>query len=97
MSRVELNGRMRDYYDIYLIYIKDWDNINLEHFRSAVEKTFLKREYVGEPLIILDLIKDSIILKDRWKNYQKRNEYAKNIDFDEILICLEKIINVIEF
>ena len=97
LSRVELNGRMRDYYDIYLIYIKDWDNINLEHFRSAVEKTFLKREYVGEPLIILDLIKGSIILKDRWKNYQKRNEYAKNIDFDEILICLEKIINVIEF
>lgn len=24
LSRVELNGRMRDYYDIYLIYTKDW-------------------------------------------------------------------------
>lgn len=95
LSRVELNGSMRDFYDIYLIYTKDWNNINLEHFRKAIEKTFSKREYVGEPLHALDLIMDSNILKNRWKNYQKRYEYASNIDFDEILICLEKIINVI--
>lgn len=95
LSRVELNGRMRDFYDIYLIYTKDWDNINLEHFRNAIEKTFYKREYVGKPLLALDLIIESNILKERWKNYQKRYEYARNIDFNEILICLEKIINVI--
>lgn len=95
LSRVELNGRMRDFYDIYLIYTKDWNNINLEHFRKAIEKTFSKREYIGEPLLALDLIMDSNILKDRWTSYQKRYEYARNIDFDDILICLEKIINVI--
>ena len=95
LSRVELNGRMRDFYDIYLIYTKDWDNVNLEYFVKAIEKTFYKREYVGEPLLALDLIMDSDILKERWKSYQKRYEYARNIDFDEILICLEKIINVI--
>ena len=97
LSRVELNGRMRDFYDIYLIYTKDWSNINLENFRKAIEKTFFKREYVGEPLLALDLIIDSTVLKDRWKSYQKRYMYARNIDFDEILICLEKIINVIVF
>lgn len=37
----------------------------------------------------------SNILKDRWKSYQKRYEDARNIGFDEILICLKKIINVI--
>ncbi len=95
LSRVELNGRMRDFYDIYLIYTRDWDNVNLEDFVKAIEKTFYKREYVGEPSIAIDLIMDSDILKERWKSYQKRYEYARNIDFDEILICLEKIINVI--
>ena len=95
LSRVELNGRMRDFYDIYLIYTKDWDNVNLEDFVKAIEKTFYKREYVSEPLLALDLIMDSDILKERWKSYQKRYEYARNINFDEILICLEKIINVI--
>lgn len=42
LSRAELNERMRDFYDIYLIYTKDWDNVNLEHFRKAIEKLFLK-------------------------------------------------------
>lgn len=86
---------MRDFYDVYLIYTKDWDNVNLEYFRNAIEKTFYKREYVGNPLLALDLIMESNILNERWKNYQKRYEYASNIGFDEILICLEKIINVL--
>ena len=30
LNRVELNGRMRDYYDVYLIYTRDWKNINKE-------------------------------------------------------------------
>lgn len=96
LSRVELNGRMRDFYDIYLIYTRDWENVNLEYFRNAIEKTFYKREYVGEPLVALDLIIDSNVLKERWKNYQKRYKYASNIDFDEILICLKKIIDIIK-
>ena len=95
LSRLELNGRMRDFYDIYLIYTKDWDNVNLEYLKKAIENTFSKRKYIGNPLLALDVIKNSNILKERWKKYQKRYEYARDIVFDEILICLEKIINVI--
>lgn len=95
LSRLELNGRMRDFYDIYLIYTKDWDNVNLEYLKKVTENTFSKRKYIGNPLLALDVIKNSNILKERWKKYQKRYEYARDIVFDEILICLEKIINVI--
>lgn len=95
LSRLELNGRMRDFYDIYLIYTKDWDNVNLEYLKKAIENTFSKRKYIGNTLLALDVIKNSNILKERWKKYQKRYEYARDIVFDKILICLEKIINVI--
>ena len=95
LSRLELNESMRDFYDIYLIYTKDWDNVNLEYLKKAIENTFSKRKYIGNPLLALDVIKNSNILKERWKKYQKRYEYARDIVFDEILICLEKIINVI--
>lgn len=95
LSRIELNGRMRDFYDIYLIYTKDWSNINLDYFKKATEKTFSKREYIGDLSLTLDIIKNSEVLKERWNKYQKRYEYARNIDFDEILICLENIINVV--
>lgn len=95
LSRLEFNGRMRDFYDIYLIYTKYWNDINLEHFIRAVEKTFSKREYVGDVLESLNIIMNSNILRDRWKNYQKKYEYAKGINFDEILKCLEVIVNII--
>lgn len=57
LSRSELNGRMRDFYDVYLIYTKVWKNINIDNFRKAIDKTFAKREYVGEPLITIDILR----------------------------------------
>lgn len=91
LSRSELNGRMRDFYDVYLIYTKDWKNINIDSFRKAVDKTFAKREYVGEPLITIDLLRESELIRTRWKIYQRKYEYANDIDFDDILDCILKM------
>lgn len=87
LSRSELNGRMRDFYDIYLIYTKDWNNINTDNFRKAIDKTFAKREYVGDHLIIIDILRESELIRKKWKIYQKKYEYTKEIDFDDILIA----------
>ena len=91
LSRVELNGRMRDFYDVYLIYTRDWENVNKEHFNEALLKTFGKRDYYGNPFVAIDLIRDSELIRTRWKNYQKKYEYAKDIDFDDILDCIVKM------
>ena len=91
LSRSELNGRMRDFYDVYLIYTRYWDKINIDNFRKAIDKTFSKREYVGEPFITIDVLKSSDLIKSKWKIYQRKYEYAKDIDLDEILDCIEKM------
>ena len=91
LSRVELNGRMKDFYDIYLIYTKDWDNINKANFNKALLKTFAKREYLGNPFETIDLIRDSEVLRKRWKDYQRNYEYAKGIGYDDILDCIVKM------
>ena len=91
LSRVELNGRMRDFYDVYLIYTKDWKNINIEHFNNAIKRTFKKRKYLGNPFLTLYVIRHNNLLRVRWKNYQKKYEYAKDIDFDDILDCIEEM------
>lgn len=88
LSRLELNGRTRDFYDVYLIYTKEWKNINVDHFRKAISKTFAKREYTKDPLEALDIIRNSDILKERWIKYQKNFSYAEGIEFDEIIKCL---------
>ena len=95
LSRAELNGRIRDFYDVYLIYTKDWDNVNMKNLKQAVEVTFKKREYTGNPVQTLELIMDSSVLKERWKSYQRKYDYSNNIDFDDILFCLGKILNAL--
>ena len=67
---------MRDFYDIYLIYTRDWENINKNHLKKAIEKTFRKRNFVGDYLTPLKLVKTSEILKSRWIAYQKKYAYA---------------------
>ena len=94
-SRSELNGRMRDFYDVYLIYTKDWKNINIDNFRKAVDNTFSKREYVGEPFETIGLLRESNLIREKWKIYQKKYEYAKDIDFNDVLNCIEKMIKTL--
>lgn len=95
LNRSELNGRMRDFYDVYLIYTKDFKNINIDNFRKAVDKTFSKREYIGDPLATINLLRDSQSIRSRWRIYQRKYEYAKSIEFDDILNCIEEMINII--
>ena len=95
LNRLELNGRMRDYYDIYLIYKKEWENINIEYFRKAIENTFSKREYTRDVYDDLNKIKTSIPLKRRWDIYKNKYDYAKGLSFEDILTCLEEIISVV--
>ncbi len=96
LNRLELNGRTRDFYDIYLIYTKEWKNINIDHFRKAIENTFVKREYNGNPYEAFDMIRNSDVLKERWNKYQKNFVYAEGIEFDEVMNCLEIMIEQLE-
>ena len=96
LNRLELNGRTRDFYDIYLIYKKEWQNINIDYFRKAIDKTFTKRKYNGNPFEALDIIKNSEILKERWNKYQKNFSYAEGIAFEDIMNCLEIMIEQFE-
>lgn len=93
LSRLELNGRMRDFYDIYLIYTREWDNLNKDNFRKAVEKTFNKREFKGNIVERYKLVKESNILRKRWLMYSNKYSYAKDIEYDEILNYIEQLIN----
>jgi len=96
LNRLELNGRTRDFYDIYLIYKKEWQNINIDHFRKAIDKTFTKRKYNGNPFEALDIIRNSEILKERWNKYQRNFSYAEGIEFEDIMNCLEIMIEQFE-
>lgn len=95
LSKLETSSRMKDYYDIYLIHKFKFNKINKTQFRRAVEKTFEKREFNGDLIANLNLLKDSKILRDKWTSYSRKNSYAKNLEFDETIKCLEEFIDII--
>lgn len=96
LSRFEANGRIRDFYDVYLIYTREWKNININHFRKAIEKTFSKREFLENPIETLNFIKNSEKLKEKWNKYRRTFSYAENIEYEEIMNCLDIMIGQLE-
>ncbi len=94
-SKVELTSRMKDYYDIYLICSRNWNEIDKATFKIAVNNTFQKRNFDKNLKEIFLIIKNSILLKERWTAYIKQYDYVKNIEFEDILKWLEKIIEIL--
>ena len=95
LRRAEANSRIRDYYDLYLIYTKGWNDVKINDLRKAIDKTFEKRNYHGNIEETVAILKDSEIIKNRWNSYKIKYEYANDIDYEEIMKCVEEIIKVI--
>ena len=95
LSKLETSSRMKDYYDIYLIYKLKFDKIDKEKFRGAVEKTFKKRKFDADLIANLNIVKESKVLKDKWISYSRKNSYARDVEFEDTLKCLEQFIDII--
>lgn len=95
LSKLETSSRMKDYYDIYLIYKFKFDKIDKEKLRGAVEKTFKKREFDADLITNLNIVKESKVLKDKWISYSRKNSYARGVEFEETLKCLEQFVDII--
>lgn len=95
LSKLEASSRMKDYYDIYLIHRFKFNKINKTKFRGAVEKTFEKREFNADLIASLNVVKDSKILRDKWVSYSRKNSYARNLEFDETIKCLEDFMEIL--
>ena len=92
------NSRMKDYYDIYYFAKYKWNDINIETLRIAIYKTFKQRESMKELEDFDNIIKDieeNSVLKTRWKNYQDRFMYAKDISFDTVIETIKKYKSII--
>lgn len=95
LSKLETSSRMKDYYDIYLIYKFKFDKINKDKFKGAIERTFRKRKFNDNLIRNLNIVKESSILKNKWLSYSRKNSYARKIEFEETLKCLEQFVNII--
>lgn len=62
-------------------------NIEIELLREAIVATSEKRnslQIIKNYKIIIEIIRHSNVMNQRWRSYQKDFDYAKDIEFDEV-------------
>ena len=98
LRRGKYNTRMKDYYDVYFFLMKLKKDINIKIFKQAFNNTLRKREafdYYNDYKQILDLIAEDDRITNYWNTYKKKNKYAENIEFKEIVKILKEFLDSI--
>lgn len=95
LSRSILNTRMRDFYDVTILYNHYKDSIDYNNLVRAFDKTCEKRNTKNlllEYNVILANIATDATMHKLWKSYCKKYNYAKSIQFTDNIEILYKII-----
>ena len=91
--------RLRDFYDIDMIFKLKNDKINVNNLKQAIRETAKNRnstEEILESKEILEDIKNDEYLNKQWNIYKNENKYVDNIQFSEILKLLNKIADIVQ-
>ena len=91
--------RLRDFYDIYMIFKLKNDKIDVNNLKQSIWETAKNRnsmEEILESKEILEDIKNDEYLNKQWNIYKKENKYVDNIQFSEILKLLNKIADIVQ-
>ena len=95
LRRTLYNGRMKDFYDVYIFLTKLRNEINISNFKKAFEKTLKNRDSVDslkDYNKIFDEMLEYETIQNNWKRYSEKNKYAQNIDFKDIIEILRSFL-----
>jgi len=91
--------RLKDFYDLYMLMIKNNDKINSKNLIKALENTFKQRNSVFDINYfdeVFTIIKDSRILENNFEDYRKKLDYVKDINYEDTIKAIKLIIDIIE-
>lgn len=99
LSRGILNTRMRDFYDIHILFTtrkKEIDNTILNHAFYATCKHRQSELVIANMQSIYNIIATDKKLASLWISYQRKFPYARSISFDTVLLSLNAVIQLIQ-
>lgn len=90
-----LNSKMKDYYDIYYLLTNKKNEIDMQVLKQAIINTFEHQK------TDISLIKEKFVqilvnpqIDEQWKNYSLKHNYTKNINKDDLLDAIEKMVEL---
>ncbi len=96
LARGTLNTRMRDFYDIHILWQEHKDGINIDTLNLALVNVMTKRgtfDLAYESRGIMQEIAESDYMRDNWQRYEKNNYYVGNLKWDDVCQVVDSIIN----
>lgn len=87
LSRSVLNTRLRDFYDLYVLQDT---GLEIDKATLAAALTATARKRGSEQVLVLyertlDEIRISPLMREQWKRYQEKNNYAASIVWDDVI------------
>jgi predicted nucleotidyltransferase component of viral defense system len=99
ISRSTANTRMRDFYDVYILFLNYKKEIDFKILKLALLETSKYREsyknIVNGEQILKDIFESDFLL-DHWRRYSRKYNYARNIDFEDLGEKLMNLWNLIK-
>ncbi len=99
LARGQLNTRMRDFYDLYGLSRIYRDKIDAATLKFAFTATCAKRATQNllqdAPKVITKIQQDNNLMS-LWKSYKKKYNYAANISYDDIMLSLTQLLEIIK-
>ncbi|MDY0266135.1 MAG: nucleotidyl transferase AbiEii/AbiGii toxin family protein [Methanimicrococcus sp.] len=99
LSRGDQTTRPRDYYDVYILWKLQQQNMNLEHLEAALTATANNRntlELMKQYQDTITVVRGSAFMQDQWQKYQQSFDYAKEISFEETCDAIIDVMNKLE-
>ena len=94
IKRGVLGTRVRDYYDVYMLFNTQRKNIENTILKEAIYSTAEHRnsvEIIKEWKKTVSILEESEIMKKQWEKYQKDNFYAEDIKYEDLIESIKNI------
>lgn len=94
-----MNTRAKDFYDLYILLTRFYNDINKDDLVKAIKNTFEKRTAKFDINIMasnFDLIKNSEKLRANFNRFKLKKVYVKDISYEEVMDAIEIIIKLVQ-
>ena len=94
-----MNTRAKDFYDLYILLTRFYNDINKDDLVQAIKNTFERRVSKFDINMIVsnfDLIKNSERLKTNFSRYKLKKIYVKDISYEDVMDAIEIIIKLLQ-
>ena len=88
IERTTFNSRMKDFFDLYRIFLKQ--SFNSALLQEAIQATFVNRgtHYSDNHILFSDNFSQDAELNLRWNAFLKKIEYKPIVPFAEVMNCI---------